>query len=421
MSSHSTYAVPVDKGDSSKESGQVEQLATIHEYIQEFDHNGTVPSKMLFSSYVSCHLSSLFGMKEFGGGEHYHQGIQNWKYYCWHFIMACMFAPGMYVTLHCCGLRIWVSAAIAACTFPPMMFVTMLAESKIFRSRFLAAALLRGGDNVKALNKTGGGAAAAFVGLFVVQFILLYILPFIFLVRPYTQLVPSDIYVEYIMLSVLALMVATLPFSYSFSMWHPLVVLHSKETLLAVEKTTQALEILLFHPQASLTPAEARRELSAITNKLINPLEYELKIMSQETLGTTVVCIPGMIGALYMLCSTFDNNKMGGVGIGFRITIAATMLTSFLFMASSLGNAPKVHGMWRTLSRKLNDAENVSRAAAVFDGDFNAFLEWFRRNEISAKLMGTAIDDELPGKILALFASIMGAVGLVIARISGWY
>ena len=51
MSSHSTYAMPVDKGDSSKESGQVEQLATIHEYIQEFDHNGTVPSKMLFSSY----------------------------------------------------------------------------------------------------------------------------------------------------------------------------------------------------------------------------------------------------------------------------------------------------------------------------------------------------------------------------------
>ena len=57
-------------------SPQVEQLATIHEYIQEFDHNGTVPSKMLFSSYVSCHLISLFGMKEFGGGEHYHQGIQ---------------------------------------------------------------------------------------------------------------------------------------------------------------------------------------------------------------------------------------------------------------------------------------------------------------------------------------------------------
>jgi hypothetical protein len=63
----------------------------------------------------------------------------------------------------------------------------------------------------------------------------------------------------------------------------------------------------------------------------------------------------------------------------------------------------------------------VSRAAAVFDGDFNAFLEWFRRNEISAKFMGTPIDDQLPGKILALFASIVGAVALVIARISGWY
>ena len=267
MSSHSTYAVPVDKGDSSKESGQVEQLATIHEYIQEFDHNGTVPSKMLFSSYVSCHLISLFGMKEFGGGEHYHQGIQNWKYYCWHFIMACMFAPGMYVTLYCCGLRLWLSVAIAACLFPPMMFVTMLAESKIFRSRFLAAALLRGGDDVKAL-KTGCGGVVSFAVMISVQLVVFYLLPFIFLVRPYTQLVPSDIYVEYIMLSVLALMVATAPFMYSFNMWHPLVLLHSKETLLAVEKTTKALEILLFHPQASLTPAEARRELSAITNKL---------------------------------------------------------------------------------------------------------------------------------------------------------
>ena len=422
MSSDSTYAVPVDESDSSKKSGQVEQLATIHEYIQEFDHNDTVPSKMLFSSYVSGHLSSLFGMKEFGGGEHYHQGIQNWKYYCWHFIMAfCMYSPGMYVTLYCCGLRTWLSAAIAACYLPPMMFVTMLAESKIFRSRFLAAALLRGGDDVKALSKTGGCTVVSFAVMMLVQLLVFYLLPFIFLVRPYTQLVPSDIYVEYIMLSVLALAVATLPFMYSFSMWHPLVMLHSKETLLAVEKTTKALEILLFHPQASLTPAEARRELSAITNKLINPLEYELRIMSQETFGVTVVSIPGMIGALYMLFGTFDNNKMGGVGIGFRITIAACMLAMYLSMVTSLGNAPKVHGRWRTLSRKLNDAENVSRAAAVFDGDFNAFLEWFRRNEISAKLMGTAIDDDFPGKILTLFASIMGAVGLAIARMSGWY
>jgi hypothetical protein len=87
----------------------------------------------------------------------------------------------------------------------------------------------------------------------------------------------------------------------------------------------------------------------------------------------------------------------------------------------SFGNPGKIHAHWRRLSRKLNDAENVSRAAAVFDGDFNAFLEWFRRNAISARFMGTPIDDELPGKIFALFASIVGAVALVIARISGLY
>ena len=60
-------------------------------------------------------------------------------------------------------------------------------------------------------------------------------------------------------------------------------------------------------------------------------------------------------------------------------------------------------------------------ATLVFDGDFNAFKEWFSRNEISAKFIGAAIDDQLPGKILAVSASVMGAVALVIARVSGWY
>ena len=107
---NSSYAVPVDTEESSKEpeqvGEQVDQLATIHDYIQEFDHTFTVPSKNLFPSHVACHLSTLFGMKEFGGGEHYHQGIQNWKYFCVHFVMICMYAPGIYSVLYCCaGVR----------------------------------------------------------------------------------------------------------------------------------------------------------------------------------------------------------------------------------------------------------------------------------------------------------------------------
>ena len=334
--------------------------------------------------------------------------------------MACMFVPGMYVTLYCCGLRLWLSAAIAACLFPPMMFVTMLAESKIFRSRFLAAALLRW------RRCQGIEDRMRWRGIFCCDDFS----PVGSLLFAAFHLPGASVHPARSERHLCGIHHAKRPringgnrtFHVQLQHVHPLVVLHSKETLLAVEKTTKALEILLFHPQASLTPAEARRELSAITNKLINPLEYELRIMSQEILGMTVVSIPGMIGALYMLFGTFDNNKMGGVGNGFRITIAALVLIMYLSMpTSSLGNAPKVHRRWRYLSRKLNDAENVSRAAAVFDGDFNAFLEWFRRNEISAKFMGTAIDDELPGKILTLFASIMGAVGLVIARVSGWY
>ena len=422
---NSSYAVPVDTEESSKEpeqvGEQVDQLATIHDYIQEFEHTCTVPSKNLFPSHMACHMNTLFGMKEFGGGEHYHQGIQNWKYFCVHFVLICMWCPGIYSVLYCAGVRSWVAAVIASSQFPPMMVVTMLAESKIFRSRFLAAVLLRGGDEVKALKKTGGGVFVGFCVMMLVQTTIMLVLPFFLLVRPYTQLVPSDVYLEYLMWGVLGLVVTTVPFMFSFSSFGPLVLLHSKETLLAVEKTTMALEILLFHPKASRTAAQTRKELSAITNKLINPLEYELKIMSQETIEMSVVCIPAMISSLYLLFGTFGNNKMGNTGTGFRIAIATLVLIGCLVLPMSFGNPGKIHAHWRRLSRKLNDAENVSRAAAVFDGDFNAFLEWFRRNEISARFMGTPINDELPGKIFALFASIVGAVALVIARISGLY
>ena len=422
---NSSYAVSVDREESSKEpeqaEKQVDQLATIHDYIQEFDHTFTVPSKNLFPSYMACHMSTLFGMKEFGGGEHYQQGIQNWKYFCVHVVMICMFSPGIYSALYCAGVRSWVAAVIATVANPPMMVVSMLAEVKIFRSQFLAAALLRGGDDVKAMSKNGGGVFVNFMVMMLVQIVITLVLPFFLLVRPYTQVVPSDVYVEYLMWGVLGLIVVTLPFLFSFGSFGPLVLLHNKETLLAVEKTTKALDILLFHPKASLTAAQTRKELSAITNKLINPLEYELNIMSHETIGMCVACIPAMVSALYLLFGTFGNNKMGDTGTGFRIAIAILVLIFCLLLPATFGNPGKIHAHWRRLSRKLNDAENVSRAAAVFDGDFNAFLEWFRRNEISAKFMGTPIDDQLPGKILALFASIVGAVALVIARISGWY
>ena len=45
---NSSYAVSVDREESSKEpeqaEKQVDQLATIHDYIQEFDHTFMVPS-----------------------------------------------------------------------------------------------------------------------------------------------------------------------------------------------------------------------------------------------------------------------------------------------------------------------------------------------------------------------------------------
>ena len=98
--------------------------------------------------------------------------------------------------------------------------------------------------------------------------------------------------------------------------------------------------------------------------------------MSQETLGMVAVGIPAMIGPLYMLFGEFDN-KMGGAGTGFRIVLACLMLLFHHCTPFSMGNAGKVHKHWRTLNRKLNDAENLARAAKVFDGDFNSFKEWF--------------------------------------------
>ena len=116
------------------------------------------------------------------------------------------------------------------------------------------------------------------------EIILMFLLPFIFLVSPYTQLVPEDKYLEYILLAVLIMIGLITPTMHSFTMWQPLVMIHYQETLLAVEKTTNAFSAILFHPAASLTPPDAGRELSLITRKL-SALEYELKIMSQETLG----------------------------------------------------------------------------------------------------------------------------------------
>ena len=147
----SAYAVPVDQDEhEGSPPDQMQQLVAIDEYIREFDHGDTVKAAELFTPYVSCNLA-LFGMREFGGGENYHSGIQNSRYFAWHVAMMAIYVPGMYVTLHCTGIRVWVAAAISAATFPPLMVVSMIAESKIFRSRFLAAKLLRRGEDVKAL------------------------------------------------------------------------------------------------------------------------------------------------------------------------------------------------------------------------------------------------------------------------------
>ena len=150
--SMSSYAVKMSREDEHG-SAQVESLAEIHDYIREFDHDETVAAQQIFSPFVACNVSTLFGMKRFGGGEDYDEGIQKWKYFAFHGVMMVCFGLGMYVTMYCCGMSALSSAIISVTTWPPLMIVSMIAESKIFKSLFLAAALLRGGDKVEALKK----------------------------------------------------------------------------------------------------------------------------------------------------------------------------------------------------------------------------------------------------------------------------
>ena len=52
---NSSYVVPVEESSKEPEQvgEQVDQLATIHDYIQEFEHTCTVPSKNLFPSHMA--------------------------------------------------------------------------------------------------------------------------------------------------------------------------------------------------------------------------------------------------------------------------------------------------------------------------------------------------------------------------------
>ena len=195
----STYAMSMfaDKD----EVDQIAQLKEIHDY------QGIRPQRDSLRQRTFSHLclQSVYfvGMKRFGGGEGYDKGIEKWKYFAFHFFMMTIWGLGMYVTLYCCGIGVLASALISGSAFPPFMIVTMLAETKIFKSRFLAAALLRGGEKVESLKKKECSTLAGFLVMQVMQIILMFLLPFIFLVRPYTQLVPEDKYLEYILLAVL--------------------------------------------------------------------------------------------------------------------------------------------------------------------------------------------------------------------------
>ena len=69
----------------------------------------------------------------------YDKGIEKWKYFAFHFFMMTIWGLGMYVTLYCCGIGVLASALISGSAFPPFMIVTMLAETKIFKSRFFGS------------------------------------------------------------------------------------------------------------------------------------------------------------------------------------------------------------------------------------------------------------------------------------------
>ena len=95
------------------EVDQIAQLKEIHDYIKEFDHNETVSAQQIFSPYVACNLSTLFGMKRFGGGEGYDKGIEKWKYFGFHFLLMILWGLGLCITLYCCGISVSASRVVA--------------------------------------------------------------------------------------------------------------------------------------------------------------------------------------------------------------------------------------------------------------------------------------------------------------------
>ena len=380
MQQESSYVVD---GSTEPDDVEAQDQHTFSAYVDELERTSIVPSRRLFNPCAAWANEHLFGMKEFGGLGDRENGNKAWKYFAFHFLVLLTLVPENYTILYCSGASHSVSIICASVVVVPLLLLTAAAEVQIFKSPLLAMRLARGGKDVDDLKQKT--TACAFFQYLVGNLVFLsatWIPVYWFLIRPY-RIRTGDLIPEVVTIANVALTVVLIPFNFAFAAWSPLVKLHYKECLVAVEIATQAVERSLFSPRKVAT-VEARKELSSITRRLLMPLRVELRILGKEGEGALMPVIPAAIVACYLFLGQFDQVRAGeGVNVWlFRYLFGGFCLVYVLFCGTLIRDFAKPHHHWRRVWRRMEDAEMVGHALERFEGSSHALERWLKRNEV---------------------------------------
>ena len=427
MSRESTYSVRVaDGGDGEDEKGE-KQDEVLSRYLQDLRlaRANAVPASQVFSPFVAWSNRVLLGILYFGGGDQVEDrrattGLVFWKYFSFHLWMIAAYTLMYGPILNLVAVPKSLAFLFASLLVAPMLLGTPFAERKIFGSAFLAARILRGGKEVDAVHE--GCTCKSFwaYSVYVCFSFAFAIIPGVFLVIPYANRV-SDSSLVYCFWVTLGMLVVMNFAFFSLAKWQPLVEMHQKEVIDGARLTSDQVMRVLFDKK--LSPPDARRQLSMLTTKLVQPLRSELAVWSFEVNSLMVNMLVSLCIGVYILFSPDQNNaepRWAGELIRYALSVHLAMWTP-LQMWGLLDKAAKPHHEWSRITQGLMDAENVAAAQAKFDGSWHALESWLDKNRLTLRLIGFSVDDGLPGRLAAGLGGLLGAIGIVVARVTGLY
>ena len=383
----------------------------------------SISGRDLFTRFVARVNRCSLGMRTLGSGVV--RDAVDLRYRLMHVWLALATSGVIAAPLYALGMGIIESVVAALLAFLPMYLFSAIGEENIYSSPLLTqrlARLLETGDaEIEKLTQN-----FAFCGEFVATIVVNAVLSIpaqFFIVRPLAEQLRDDIVLQlmtYIMYgSMVVQWLLTLSTGYSFSAWKPLVSHFIREV--GRVSDYMASEIIEVFDARNLPPKDARERLGMLHVRVSVPLRKALDDLQRWLVLSLFGTLLGIVGAIIICASAIDEHRSSLV---ISPTAAIVVRSSFAFLIGVvwpmafidfLRYIAKPWTAWHRIEVKLRHAGVFGRATDKFGSAANLEI-WLQRNKIVVRIFGLTVDDQLPGRLMGIFGSIMGALVLYLLR-----